>query len=52
MNNTVWLSPVYFNPQIVQGLSFLCEQSENFERFRVNEIFSRLHNFPMPWCER
>ena len=26
MNNTVWLSPVYLNPQIVQEINFIMSQ--------------------------
>ena len=36
MNNTVWLSPVYFNPQIVQEINFIiCQVSTQSWRAEI-----------------
>ena len=36
MNNTVWLSPAYFNPQIVQEINFIiCQVSTESWRAEI-----------------
>ena len=41
MNNTVWLSPVYFNPQIVQEINFIiCQISAQSWRTEIGKCRS------------